>query len=158
MVVTQLCLDPCQRALAFAEMFDYTHHKASGSERKSTVFLRGRTQLNWLFLNLSPRFRCMKSLTSLVISIYLGFYCDISEWHVRSACAFTSALMLHLNNPCAKRKVLSLTKPKGKIYITKSLGHYITDVRGTCVVMFTVVRKWKLWPEFKSWSRLFTLS
>ena len=35
-------------------------------------------------------------------------------------------LMLHLPNPCAKRKVLSLTKPKGKIYKTNSLGHYIT--------------------------------
>ena len=32
---------------------------------------------------------------------------------------------LHLTNPYAKRKVLSLTKPKGKIYKTKSLGHYI---------------------------------
>ena len=35
---------------------------------------------------------------------------------------------LHQSNPCAKRKVLSLTKPKGKIYKTKSLGHYITYV------------------------------
>ena len=34
--------------------------------------------------------------------------------------------MLHLTNPCAKQMVLSLTKPKGKIYKTKSLGHYIT--------------------------------
>ena len=34
---------------------------------------------------------------------------------------------LHLTNPCAKRKVLSLTKPKGRIYKTKSLGHYITE-------------------------------
>ena len=34
--------------------------------------------------------------------------------------------MLHLTNPCAKQKVLSLTKPKGKIYKTKSLGNYIT--------------------------------
>ena len=33
---------------------------------------------------------------------------------------------LHRTNPCAKRKVLSLTKPKGKIYKTKSLGNYIT--------------------------------
>ena len=33
---------------------------------------------------------------------------------------------LHLTNPCAKRKVLSLTKPKGKIYKTKSFGYYIT--------------------------------
>ena len=40
--------------------------------------------------------------------------------------AWTPALVLHLTNPCAKWKVLSLTKPKGKIYKTKSLGHYIT--------------------------------
>ena len=55
-----------------------------------------------------------------------GFYFDISEWHILSACAWTPALMLHLTNPCAKRKVLSLTKPKGKIYKTNSLGNYIT--------------------------------
>ena len=48
------------------------------------------------------------------------FYFDITEWHI------LPALMLHLINPCTKRKVLSLTKPKGKIYKTKSLGHYIT--------------------------------
>ena len=56
------------------------------------------------------------------------FYFDISEWHILSACAWTSALMLHLTNPCAKRKVLSLTKLKGKIYKMKSLGNYITDI------------------------------
>ena len=55
-----------------------------------------------------------------------GFYFDISELHILPARASTPALKLHLNNPCAKRKVLSLTKPKGKIYKTKSLGHYIT--------------------------------
>ena len=33
---------------------------------------------------------------------------------------------LHQTNPCAKEKVLSLTKPKVKIYKTKSLCHYIT--------------------------------
>ena len=54
------------------------------------------------------------------------FYFDIFEWHILSACAWTPALMLHLTNPCAKRKVLSLTKPKGKIYKTKPLHNYIT--------------------------------
>ena len=54
------------------------------------------------------------------------FYCGTSEWHVCPACVWTPALMLHLTNSCSKRKVLSLTKPKGKIYKTKSLGHYIT--------------------------------
>ena len=59
------------------------------------------------------------------ISIW-DFYFDISQWHILSARAWTSALMLHLTNPCAKRKALTLTKPKGKIYKTKSLRHYIT--------------------------------
>ena len=36
---------------------------------------------------------------------------------------------LHLTNPYAKRKVLSLTKPKDRIYKTKYLGHYITCVQ-----------------------------
>ena len=55
------------------------------------------------------------------------FYFDISEWHTLSARAWTPALMLNLTNPCAKRKVLSLTKLKDKIYKTKSLRHYITS-------------------------------
>ena len=54
------------------------------------------------------------------------FYFDISEWHILSACVGTPALMLHLINPCAKWKVLSLTKLKSKIYKTKSLHNYIT--------------------------------
>ena len=56
------------------------------------------------------------------------FYCDISEWHILPARAWTPALMLHRTNPCAKRKFLGLTKPKSKIYKTKSFGHYITRI------------------------------
>ena len=63
--------------------------------------------------------------TLVPITIW-NFYFDISEWHILSARAWTPAFMLHLTNPCAKRKVLSQTKPKGKIYKTKSLGNYIT--------------------------------
>ena len=63
-----------------------------------------------------------------VTQIPWDFYFDISEWPIRSACASTPALMLHQTNPCAKRKVLSLTKSKGKMYKTKSLGNYITLV------------------------------
>ena len=55
------------------------------------------------------------------------FYFDNSEWHILSARAWTPALTLHLTNTCAKRKILSLTKLKGKIYKTKSLHHYITS-------------------------------
>ena len=60
--------------------------------------------------------------TQVTIPIW-DFYFDISEWHIFSAHAWTPEL--HLINQCAERKVLSLTKPKGKIYITKSLGNYI---------------------------------
>ena len=45
----------------------------------------------------------------------------------------TQSAREHLTNPCTKRKVLSLTKPKGKIYKTKSLRNYITR---------TLVWKW----------------
>ena len=45
---------------------------------------------------------------------------------------------LHLTNPCAKRKVLSLTKPKGKIYKTKSLGHYITCLYPYKIKLFVI--------------------
>ena len=61
------------------------------------------------------------------VPITIGdFYFDISEWHILSARAWTPALMLHLTNPYTKRKVLSLPKPEGKIYKTKSLRNYIT--------------------------------
>ena len=60
------------------------------------------------------------------LSSIWDFYFDISEWHILPACMWTPALMLYLTNPCAKWMVLSLTKPKGKIYQTKSLRHYIT--------------------------------
>ena len=72
-----------------------------------------RRELNWLlFLKSQPMFPVRD-----VTQIPCDFYFDISEWHILSACAWTPALMLHLTNPCAKRKVLSLTKAKSDIYI-----------------------------------------
>ena len=98
-----------------------------GEPRKSTIFSRGRNSTNCFFSNLSPRFRFVTSPKYPGLNSNLGFlFWHISEWHILSARAWTPALMLHLTNPCAKRKVLSLTKPKGKIYKTKSLGNYIT--------------------------------
>ena len=44
------------------------------------------------------------------------FYFALSEWHILSAYAWTPALKLYLTNPFTKRKVLNLTKLKGKIY------------------------------------------
>ena len=61
-----------------------------------------------------------------LFSIWEFFYFDICEWHILLARAWTPALMLHITNPCTKLKVLILTKPKGKIYKTRSLRNYIT--------------------------------
>ena len=65
----------------------------------------------------------------MVPIFYLGFlFWYLWMTHPLHARAWTPAFMLHLTNACAKRKVLSLTKPIGKIYKTKSLGHYITSL------------------------------
>ena len=55
-----------------------------------------------------------------------NFYFDICKWHILLTRAWTPALMLHLTNPCTKRKVLILTKPKGKICKIRSLRNYFT--------------------------------
>ena len=102
--------------------------KSSGLAQlwKSTFFFRVGNSTNCFFSNLSPRFWCVTSPTSPGPNCYLYFYFDISEWHILSARAWTPALMLHLTNPFAKRKVFILTKLKCKIYKTKSLRNYIT--------------------------------
>ena len=76
-----------------------------GELRKSTVFLGGknstpsfgpRNSINWLFFK-SPKSSAhasgawRHSHPAVTFSIW-GFYCDISEWHVRSARAWTPAL------------------------------------------------------------------
>ena len=75
---------------------------------------------------LLSRFRCRTSFTSLVTSPLWDFYFDICERHMLRArvntCAQVSTKLTHV----LSRKVLSLTKLKGKIYKTKYLSHYIT--------------------------------
>ena len=76
---------------------------------------------------LSPHLRCMTSFTPPGHISYLEFYFDICEWRILPARAWTPALMFAPKLTHAQsRKVLILTKPKGKIYKTKSLGNYIT--------------------------------
>ena len=95
------------------------------------VWSRPGLNLNSLAFLKSPqilraRFRCMTSFTSpghtLSGIFILTSVNDTSSPRVRQH--LCSSLLL--TNPCAKRKVLSLTKPKGRIYKTKPLGHYIT--------------------------------
>ena len=64
--------------------------------RKATRLL-WTLELNWLFSNISPRFWCVTSLPSLVTSPLWDFYRDISEWHFRSAPAWTPAFMFAPN-------------------------------------------------------------
>ena len=61
----------------------------------------------------------MMSFTSPVPFPLWSFYFDISDCHIH-ACVNTCTQCVHLANPCTKRKVLSLTKLKGKIYKTKN--------------------------------------
>ena len=84
-------------------------------------------ELNFAFSQISAHASSAWHHPNTLVPIPIwDFYFDISEWHILSMRAWTPALMLHLTNPCAKQKVFSLTKPKGKIYKTKSLGNYIT--------------------------------
>ena len=99
-----------------------------GELRKSTFFFGGKNSTHWLFSPPPnpPRTLPMHDVIHISRFSIWDFYFDISEWHILPARVWTPALMLHLTNPCAKRKVLSLTKLKGKIYKTKSHSHHIT--------------------------------
>ena len=101
-------------------------HLASPSSESSPSSSKAGTQLT-AFSQISAHASGAWRHPNILVQIPIwDFYFDISEWHIFSARAWTPALMLHLTNPCAKWKVLSLTKPKGKIYKTKSFGNYIT--------------------------------
>ena len=73
----------------------------------------------------SGRFQCMTSPALCEPVSHMG-YCDISEWHVRSARARTPVLMLHLSNPCTEPKGSQPNKTQR--HKPKSLGHYITHL------------------------------
>ena len=105
---------------AFLSLKVFRHEER---ERHNLSMLTAFTSSVLNQINASGAWRHSHPLVSIPI---WDFYFDISEWHILSARAWTPALMLHLTNPCAKRQVLSLTKPKGKIYKMKSLGNYIT--------------------------------
>ena len=96
---------------------------SSGSKPSSSEAGTQLTAFSQISAHASGAWHHPNTLVSIPI---WDFYFDICEWHILSAHAWTPELMLHLTNPCTKRKVLILTKPKGKIYKTKSLRHYIT--------------------------------
>ena len=85
---------------------------------------------------------------------FWGFYCDICVCHILPTRAWTPALM-SAPTYALSRKVLSLTKPKDKIYKTKndnikkiSLRNYIRrlhHVQTTCNMAFSASPLWVVW-------------
>ena len=91
-------------------------HPPQGHCELAKVTLLPRTaRLNSLTFVKSPKilracFRCMRAF---ILKSYLGFlFWHLWMTHPPRVRMWTPALMLHLTNPCAKRKVLSITKPK----------------------------------------------
>ena len=82
------------------------------------------SNLNYCFFQISKssarRFRAWRHSRPRFIS-YLGFLLE-HLWLSHPPCARvnTCTQCVHLTNPCTKRKVLSVTKPKGKIYKRKN--------------------------------------
>ena len=101
-------------------------HLASPSSESQPSSSEVGTQLTDFFQISAHASSAWRHPNTLVPIPIWDFYFDISEWHILSVHAWKPALMLHLTNPCTKRKVLILTKPKGKIYKTKSLHNYVT--------------------------------
>ena len=106
------------------------HWPVFGEPRKSTVFSRGSTHLTVISqISQNP-----PHTLPVHVVVHIPWSHFLSGIFILTCVNNTSSRRprqylrssWHLTNPCAKRKVLSLTKPKGRIYKTKSLGHYIT--------------------------------
>ena len=106
-----------------------TRLKASASSESQPSSSEAETQLTF-FSNPQnpPRTPPVHDATHIPRSHFLSGVSIVTSVNDTSALRAREHLRscLHLTNPCTKRKVLSLTKQKGKIYKTKSLGHYIT--------------------------------
>ena len=113
---------------------------ASPSSESQLSSPEGGNTTHSFFSNLSPRFRCVTSPQYPDSNSYLGFL----FWHFWMTHPLLARVKTRVNvtpNSCAKRKVLTLTKPKGKIYKTKSLGNYITHIYISSVQILDVARK-----------------
>ena len=111
-----------------------TRHKASASKWKSTFFFRQQNSTDFFFKSPNPlRTLSVHDVIHIPPSHFLSGDSIVTSLNDTSAPRAFGHLhsCLPLTNLCAKRKVLSLTKPKDTIYKTKSLGHYITAILET---------------------------
>ena len=104
-----------------------TRHKASASKRKSPFFFRPQDSTQLTFFKFPEH---ASGHSHPLINLSLGFlFWNLWTTHPPHVCTSTPVLKFAHKLTCVLSwKVLSLTKPKGKIYKTKSLGHYITHM------------------------------
>ena len=105
-------------------------HLPQGYQAKVNLLLRGKTQLTD-FSQISPNPQRTLPVHDVIHSPWsyplTGIFTLTSVNNTSSPRARQNLRSsLHLTNPCAKRNVHSITKPKGRIYKTKPLCHYIT--------------------------------
>ena len=93
------------------------------------VFFYFRTlKLNSLtFLKSQPKLP-VRDVTHIpgLIPIWNSYF-DISEWHILLQCTWTPALMLHLTNSCANRKVLKQLNQKAR-YIKQNPSAIVIQI------------------------------
>ena len=127
---------PHLQTTGLASVGPESHPSRSDAETQLSAFLKSPK---------SSALPGMTSFTSLGPISYLGIFILTSVNDTSSpARAWTPALMLHLTNSCTKRKVLLLTKPKGKIYKTRFLRNYIT-------LVYVLVDLAKAWSGEQHW-------
>ena len=108
---------------------------ASPMSEKSRLFVQVHISTH-CFYSKSLRIQAHPGMTSFTPPVPLpiwGFYCDICDCHILPTHMWTPALMSAPTH-ALRRKVLSLTKPKDKIYktkndnIKKSFRNYTTNL------------------------------
>ena len=106
-----------------------TRRKASASSESQPSSSDAKTPPLTFFSNPQnpPRTLAVHDVILIPRSYFLSGVSIVTSLNDTSASRACEHLRscLHLTNPCTKRKVLSLTKPKGKIYKTK---YYIASI------------------------------
>ena len=142
--------------LTFPSLPHPRHVRQPQRALKVNLLLR-RQKLNSLTFLKSPK--STLPVHDVIHTSWSHFLSGVLFWHLWMTREHLRSC-LHLTNPCTKRKVLSLTKPKGKIYKMKSCGHYITIfliLFCHCHHFVLKIISWKCLPSCDIWSWSLTL-
>ena len=118
-IVSSQLTDPTNALARTPQSTNWTSH----AQVRKINSLRLSPNRNSLLLfkitkNPSPSLPGMTSFTSQALFPIWGFYCDICDCHILRTRVNTCVNVC--TYPCSKPKVLSLLKPKDKIYKTKN--------------------------------------